>query len=139
MIMLSSFLLIFGTIDSNSTLRILEIVVSILMAIGGIGLIAVQVNVLPFSLRRLREKQSQGIYVAWYNHYATLYSIGFLCSGVALLLFAIDIFIGQANSTTNIIGVSLLFIGLVLIGFALFFVLRGRRMASKESKQQRRM
>ncbi len=139
MIILNTHLLILGNTVLDSTLRILQIVASIIVAISGIGLIAVQTQVLPHSLRTLREKQSQGIYVAWYNHYATLYSIGFLCFGAAMLLFSIGLFIGQANSTTGIIAISLLFIGLILLGFALFFVFRARRMVSKESTQQRRM
>jgi len=139
MLLLGSFLLIFGSIDIGSILRILQIVASIIVAIGGIGLIAVQVNVLPFSLRTLREKQSQGVHITWFNYSTTLYSLGFLCFGVALLLFSIGIFIGQVNSTTSIIEVSLIFIGLVLIVFAVFFVLRARMITSKENKQQRRM
>lgn len=139
MLLLSYFALIFSSIDGGSILQILQIVASIIVAIGGIGLIAVQTQVLPHSLRTLREKQSQGVHVTWYNHYASLYSIGFLCFGAAMLLFAISIFIGQVNSTTGIIGISLLFIGLILLGFAVFFVLRARRLTSKESKQQRRM
>jgi len=139
MLLLGNFLLNFVSTDSSSILRILQIILSIIVAIGGIGLIAVQVNVLPFSLRTLREKQSQGVHITWFNYSTTLYSLGFLCFGVAMLLFSIGILIGQVNSTTSIIGVSLTLIGLVLLGFMLFFVLRARMITSKENKQQRRM
>ncbi len=135
MLVLSNFLLNFVSTDSSSILRILQIILSIIVAIGGIGLIAVQVNVLPFSLRTLREKQSQGIHISWFNHSTTLYSISFLCFGVAMLLFSIGIFIGQANSTTSILEISLTLIGLVLLGFAVFFILRARMITRKGSKQ----
>jgi len=139
MLLLSSFLLIFASTDSGSILQILRIVAGIIMAIAGIGLIAVQVNVLPYSLRTLRKKQSEGIHVTWFNYHTTLYSVGFLCFGAALLLFSIGIFIGQFNSTTGSIGVLLTVIGLVLIAGAIFFVLRARMITSKDTKQQRTM